>query len=484
MNKKIIFRADGNEITGLGHLYRIFALIEIYKNNYDCTLIVRKDSTLSVIPSSYNYKIIPGDVSFIQEPNWLVENFPSDFYLLIVDGYQFGSVYQKAIKTLNYQLIYIDDLMNNHMYADVVINHSLIASEKNYDAEPYCKFAFGTKYAILRPRFLAAAKKERVISKIDTAFVCFGGADMFNLSYTASQALLKFKEIKKIHVVLGAAYSHQNIYDLEKLCSHLIIYRNLTEEDLIGVMESCNFAIVPASTILYEICAVKMPTLSGYYVENQKGIYNGCVQNNLVYAGGNFEGYSTEHFEKKIEKIIAEKNYQLYVHAQSKLFDSKIQERFLKLIVQINFRKANSEDLLLVYNWANEKVSRANSYYSDEISIETHTEWFEKKLKDDKCYIYIAEVDGLPAGMVRYEKGEDYTVVGILVGDNYRGRGFAVDFLLGTAKYYFNENSMPILAYIKVENIASITSFERAGYKKFKTEVIHGKPSIVYKMEK
>ena len=35
MTKKIIFRADGNATTGLGHLYRLFALVEMYKNDYD-----------------------------------------------------------------------------------------------------------------------------------------------------------------------------------------------------------------------------------------------------------------------------------------------------------------------------------------------------------------------------------------------------------------------------------------------------------------
>lgn len=32
---KIIFRADGNSNIGLGHLFRLFALVEIYKDVYE-----------------------------------------------------------------------------------------------------------------------------------------------------------------------------------------------------------------------------------------------------------------------------------------------------------------------------------------------------------------------------------------------------------------------------------------------------------------
>jgi len=53
-------------------------------------------------------------------------------------------------------------------------------------------------------------------------------------------------------------------------------------------MQSCQMAIAPASTILYEVCSVKMPVLSGFYVGNQKQIYQGLVDENVVFAGGDF----------------------------------------------------------------------------------------------------------------------------------------------------------------------------------------------------
>ena len=34
MKKKILFRADGNSEIGLGHLYRLFSLVEMLKDNF------------------------------------------------------------------------------------------------------------------------------------------------------------------------------------------------------------------------------------------------------------------------------------------------------------------------------------------------------------------------------------------------------------------------------------------------------------------
>jgi len=481
---KIIFRADGNHETGLGHLYRIFALIEILKDDFECLLVTRQNSTVSVIPEGYNYIIIPNSVETIQEPEWLVENFVPEYHQIIADGYQFTSSWQKKLKNFNYRLTYIDDLVAEHVFADIIINHSLSVKPSDYQAEPYVKFALGTHYAILRPSFIEAAKGSRKITKINTAFVCFGGSDSLDLTLKATKALLKFKEIRKINVVIGAAYIHKEINDLSKTDSRIALYQNVSEADLLGVMKDSDFAIAPASTILYELCTVKMPVLSGYYVKNQKSIYKGCVDNDIIFEGGNFEKYSTQDFETKIAAVFSEQNYEKQINAQSKLFDSKIRERFMDLFRQVRYRKAEEKDMMQVFEWANDPLSRANSYFSEPIELQTHKTWFDKKLKDKNSFIYIAEVENKPAGMVRYDIGEENTVVGILVGKHFRGKGLASDFLRDTAKLYFKENQKTVLAYIKKENMASVRSFEKADYKKEKEEVVHGCASFIYKLVK
>jgi UDP-2,4-diacetamido-2,4,6-trideoxy-beta-L-altropyranose hydrolase len=482
--KKIIFRADGNSTTGLGHLYRIFALVEMLKDNFEYILLTSQTSTLQAIPAHYHLHTIPESVSTEEEPGWLDKNFPSSGYRIVADGYHFNSRYQEKLKKLNYNLVYIDDLTTEHMYADTVINHSLAVKISDYKTEPHTKLFLGTHYSLLRPAFLEAAKHSRKVDKINSAFVCFGGADEFDLTLTATKALLNFEEIKKINIVVGGAYLHRDIFELTQTHQDLNIYQNIGENKLFEVMMTCNFAIAPASTILYELCTVKMPLLSGYCVANQKNIYKGCVENNIIFDGGDFKNYTTKDFIDKITNILAQPSYQKYIDSQANLFDSAIKQRFLNIMLSLTYRRAVAADMLLLYNWANDKLSRANSYFSEPISLETHKKWFEKKLTEKNVLIYIAEVDNKPAGMVRYEVSDENAVVGILVGEDFRGRGLAAGFLRDTARLYFQENNKPVVAFIKKDNTASVRSFEYANYKKIKGEIVNGFASFVYQLEK
>lgn len=333
MKKKIIFRADGNSSTGLGHLFRLFALVEIYKDKFEYEILTQGSSTLEVIPNSYNVSTIPEIIDIDKEPNWLSENYPPSKFLIIADGYQFVTSYQKKIKDKGYKLIYIDDLANVHMHADLVINHSPYIKEKHYSKNSYTKLALGTKYAMLRPLFLKEAKKNRIVTFVDRAFVCFGGSDSFDLTLKAVKALLQMSNFKKIEVVLGGAYKHKKIYEIEeKYSDSVTIHRNLSEEALLKVMQKCNFAIAPSSTILYELCCVKIPVLSGFYIDNQKLIYKGFLNSEAIYKGADMKNYVVSDFVRQIEIILTKGEFNDKIKAQSCFFDDKIASRHLKLI--------------------------------------------------------------------------------------------------------------------------------------------------------
>ena len=484
MTQKIIFRADGNAKTGLGHLYRLFSLVEMVKDSIEFVFLTKETSTHSVFPIEYNIRNIPVEIDIIEEPEWIASIFSSTENTIILDGYHFTSLYQKKIKQLGFKLIYIDDLMKEHMYADVVVNHSAFVQKTDYKAESYTKFALGTEYAILRPSFLEAIKKKKIIEKIDSVFVCFGGADFGDLSLKATKAMLNLCQIKEINVVLGGAYNHSSIYDLANKNDKIKIYKNLKEKELVQVMQQCNFAIVPASTILYEICTVKMPVLAGFYVENQKNIYQACLEKEVIYEGGNFENYSVEIFEQKTLEILNFNDYEEKIYKQSLFFDSKIRNRYMNLFSYIKYRELKAEDDVLLYEWANDKLSRVNSYNSNFISWEEHKNWFVEKLNNKNVIIFIAELNDIPSGFIRFEIQKNHTIISVFVSEKFRGKSLAKKFIKDTSKKYFNMNSLPIHAYIKKENIASIKSFEKSGYLRLREEKIKGIESYIYQLKK
>ena len=487
MIKKILFRADGNSITGLGHLYRLFSFVEAVKHHFDFVFLTRESSTGAIIPKSYKTIFIPEIIDIEEEPQWIAANFSCKDYLLIADGYQFKTSYQKKIKLFGFNLIYIDDLVQGYQYADIIINHSPNIQADQYKKEVNGKLALGTKYALLRPLFLEEAKNKKIAETITSAFVCFGGADPLNLTLKAVEALLKFENIERIHVVLGGAYNHPEIRDLsKKYPAKIEIHKNLSEEDLLQVMQNCSFAISPASTILYELCCVKMPILSGFFVENQKNIYNGLAGKNAIIKGGDFSKYDISDFEKKIHWMINDKEISLLLDNQHDLFDGKSSTRLLGLVnsLLISFRRAEKEDVLKVFNWSNDLLVRQNSFNSEPIELENHKNWFFEKIKDKNTLFLIALVNNKPAGVVRYEIHKEHSIVGIMVSKEFRGQNLASEFLIKSAENYFSQYALPVLAYIKKDNTASLNSFCKAGYKHFKDESINGIISFVYKLEK
>jgi len=337
MNKKIIFRADGNSKTGLGHLYRLFALVAMYRANYNFIFVTKEDSVLMVIPRDYPIKIIPLNISLEQEAKWLSEQFRAEDHIVIADGYSFISSYQKALKDQGFFLMYIDDLTKEYMHADIVVNHSLNVIESDFKSQSYTKFALGANYAMLRPSFLNEAKIESRLDEINTAFVCFGGADPYDLSLKATQALLGFSEFVEINIILGGAYKHEDIFVLAKQNKNIKLHSNLDEKSLCDLMKKCNLAIAPCSTISYELCCVGINLIAGYFVENQLNIYKGFKNHNILFDGTNFEYNDSSDFKELIQEVVksADSRKLEKINNQYKLFNKNQKDAFLVLIANI-----------------------------------------------------------------------------------------------------------------------------------------------------
>ncbi|MFP2997919.1 UDP-2,4-diacetamido-2,4,6-trideoxy-beta-L-altropyranose hydrolase [Spongiivirga sp. MCCC 1A20706] len=338
MKKKILFRADGNSSIGLGHLYRLFAIVEMVKETYEFAYVIRSSSTSNIVPDEYTTTIIPDEIDNEEEPEWLAKKYTPEEHIIIADGYQFVSNYQKKIKALGFSLIYIDDLAKEHMYADIVINHSPALKSLDFTSESYTKFALGTEHSILRPLFIEKAKEQKEKTSINTIFICFGGSDFFNLTYKSVEGITKISDVKEIHVVLGGAYNYNDIHDLIKdQKDRVFLYRNLDEKEMLNVMDKCDLAIVPTSTICYEVCCVKMLILGGYYVDNQVNIYNGFLKSDIIYPGGDFKKYSSVDFKVKVEDTMKKlpTDFEKKLTHQHQLFDGNQKKRFLKLLNEL-----------------------------------------------------------------------------------------------------------------------------------------------------
>ncbi len=133
----------------------------------------------------------------------------------------------------------------------------------------------------------------------------------------------------------------------------------------------------------------------------------------------------------------------------------------------LTLRPATPSDIRLYFDWANDPETRQQSFNSEPISWENHEAWFARKVADPNALLLVFETDNnVPVGQVRFEKQtEGEVIIGISVDNAFRGRGLATQ-LVAEACRVCGEHwgNVPITAYIKPENQASIRAFERAGF--------------------
>lgn len=154
------------------------------------------------------------------------------------------------------------------------------------------------------------------------------------------------------------------------------------------------------------------------------------------------------------------------------------------MVDKIKIRSVQAKDVDLLYNWSNDELVRAQSFSSEEIPYESHCKWFEQKLKDTKAILLIIEVEGVSAGIVRFDEKEDQVIIGVSIDGQFRGKGLGSEFIKVGVAEFFKSSALTILASIKKENVASVKSFQKAGFSFLKEEEINGVESLIYKIEK
>jgi UDP-2,4-diacetamido-2,4,6-trideoxy-beta-L-altropyranose hydrolase len=298
---EIFIRADGSNQIGLGHLVRCMALAEMLKFDYDITFVCKQIPGKSAdVIKELNFKLL-----IIDEEESFVSQLKSK-QIVVLDHYELGSSYQNIIKQKGCELVCIDDLHQEHFYADAIINHAPGVKSNQYDAEAYTQFYLGLDYVLLRSEFREQANRNRKIERINNVLICFGGADTYNITYTILKTVVRSGMFKRINVIVGNSYNYISV--LTRFCANhknIQCFYDLTAGQMVEVMHESELAIVPASSIAIECHAAKQVLLTGITDENQNDIHNGLVKFNTVKTIGDFRNLDPEILFSQL-KIIKE----------------------------------------------------------------------------------------------------------------------------------------------------------------------------------
>ncbi|MGH7931135.1 MAG: GNAT family N-acetyltransferase, partial [Candidatus Binatia bacterium] len=100
------------------------------------------------------------------------------------------------------------------------------------------------------------------------------------------------------------------------------------------------------------------------------------------------------------------------------------QNKGIQTLGNISVRLALVHDASLLWQWANDPVTRSNSFNTERISWEVHRSWYEKKLTSPDCRLWIMELENLPVGQIRYDRIKaDTAQISFSVAPFVRSRG-------------------------------------------------------------
>lgn len=133
----------------------------------------------------------------------------------------------------------------------------------------------------------------------------------------------------------------------------------------------------------------------------------------------------------------------------------------------VALRPAEPNDMDLLFEWVNRPDSLAGKLKTTApIARPDHEAWFARKRASCGTGIWIAEIEGAPAGQVRLELHEGALVVDIYVDSSRRRQGLGVAILEALRREAAKRwPGVPLRALVKLDNRASRRLFASAGYR-------------------
>lgn len=511
----VTFRADASIEIGTGHIMRCLTLADALKEqgahcHFICRehegnlieLIKEKGHTVTALPIKSGAE---GNASFeaqLAHSHWLGTTQKEDAEQtlsalkahqtksdattqltdwLVVDHYALDAQWERALKPYTKKIMVIDDLADRLHECDLLLDQNLGKTPADYYelAPEHCALLLGPQYALLQPQY--AELHPRTPPRqgpIKNILIYFGGSDQNDLTGMAVRALLELKQPDlQINVVMGSSYSHKaNLKELAKTYSNLLLHQNLPSLALL--MLKADLSIGAGGSTSWERCCLGLPSMVITLAKNQEPIADALMQQGLAIWLGVEQNISKSKIKSSLTEIL---NQQEKIVDWSKrclsitqgLGASNIASyMLLNKQTPLRARLARLTDKNLLLEWANDHVTRVNSFNTNSITSEQHRSWYYQKLRSpDTCKLYIleSELNSLPIGQVRFDWLTDKQAwqINYSICAAARGKGLGTK-LLEKALEEMNKTtgSFQALGEVKHQNDASKKIFENLNFQK------------------
>lgn len=302
---KVVIRVDASVEIGSGHVMRCLTFANMLKQvGGQVSFICRayQGHLLDLIEiRGYATIRIESDISESVAIDEIKRLQPD---LLIVDHYQLGLEWERAVKPFVKRLMVIDDLANRKHDCDLLIDQNFYANmETRYQSlvPERCLLLLGPKYLLLRPEFYQFQQKK--IEGIKRLLIFFGGSDPTNETTKALQALKRINE-KQLQVDVVVGQSNPCKDEVRSLTEEIDANYYCQINDLARLMAEADLSLGAGGATMWERCFVGLPSVVTVVADNQKISTEAAAEFGAIYSLGRHEDITSFTYEQVLKEFI------------------------------------------------------------------------------------------------------------------------------------------------------------------------------------
>jgi UDP-2,4-diacetamido-2,4,6-trideoxy-beta-L-altropyranose hydrolase len=499
----LLLRADADQARGAGHVMRCLALAEAWQRHdgratlLSCRpnpVLCQRTQALGIglteIPLSHP------DGSDLRAACIVLEEVSRDQTELpwvVLDGYHFDTIYQSLLRSAGCRLMVIDDTAHLLRYdADIILNHALSAQQFAYTCSPDTLLLLGTRFALLRSEFHRWYGVSRhcpdVARKI---LVTLGGSDADNATLKIIESLEQVSTPDlEVRVVVGPLNPHlaELRSRMDSVSSRVLLQTDAT--DIASLMAWADLAVAGGGMTSWELAFMKVPTLVLTLSESQSEVARALDEFGSARSLGSPSDLDRDQLAQAILRLMHDQAARQQMSERGRVVvDGRGAERALEVMLcgsneaSLQLRVASEEDVLLLWQWANEAGTRRNSFTVEPISWVSSQAWYAAKLSSPDTRLWILEVQKVPVGQIRYDRTDPGTArISFSIAPAYRRMGLGTQLLSLSADRAGRELKVDTVEGITfAENRAANHAFLRAGFNVVEEKHVAGHGCFVFR---
>lgn len=273
----ILFRVDGNEKVGLGHIMRCLSIAQALYDYGSKVCFITSDERCEsiIIQKGFECIVLYTDYSEMESEINVFERVIKELKpkIIIIDSYYVTENYLISIRK-KAKTVYIDDVLAFAYPVDILINYNIFSSQVDYNqlykrADILPRFVLGTHYVPLRKEFLNCAYRKP--EKVNNILISTGGADTYHIAIKLLEYLNDHPERLSaccLKFIVGSVnQDEKKIIELSQKLPNVDLMLDI--KNMKELMCNCDLAVSAAGSTLYELCVCSVPTITYVIADNQ-----------------------------------------------------------------------------------------------------------------------------------------------------------------------------------------------------------------------